>query len=147
VVKNPLVNLGDTRDGGLIPGLGRSPGGGHSNSPQYSCLENPKDRGAWQASVHGATKSQTQLKHLGMSCMHNRFMPNKITKFRLVRGVCVYGTNFLYTYRRKLLLLVKQIIIMSFFIRNFLVCFLSFQHYSFAFDTEQGDGEGSLHSL
>ena len=42
-----------------IPGLGRSPGGGHGNPLQYSCLENPMDRGAWQAAVHGVTKHQT----------------------------------------------------------------------------------------
>ena len=44
---------------GLIPGSGRSPGGGHGNPPQYSCLENPMDRGAWQATVHRVTKSGT----------------------------------------------------------------------------------------
>ena len=48
----------------LIPGLERSPGGGHGNPPQYSCLENPMDRGAWWATVHGVTKSWTQLKPL-----------------------------------------------------------------------------------
>ena len=47
---------------GLIPGLGRSSGGGHDNPLQYSCLENPKDRGAWQATVYRATKSRTRLK-------------------------------------------------------------------------------------
>ena len=52
VVKNLLANAGDTRDAGSIPGLGRSLGGGHSNPVQYSCLENPMDRGAWQATVH-----------------------------------------------------------------------------------------------
>ena len=46
VVKNPLDNAGDVRDSGSIPGLGRSPGGGHGNPLQYSCLENPQDRGA-----------------------------------------------------------------------------------------------------
>ena len=46
-----------------IPGSGRSPGGGHGNPLQYSCLENPMDRGAWQATVHGVTQSQTRLKH------------------------------------------------------------------------------------
>ena len=46
MVKNPPVNAGDIRDVGLIPGLGRSPGGGHGNPLQYSCLENPMDRGA-----------------------------------------------------------------------------------------------------
>ena len=46
---------------GSIPGLGRSPGGGHGNPLQYSCLENPMDRGAWWATVHGVAKCQTQL--------------------------------------------------------------------------------------
>ena len=49
MVKNPHANAGDIRDMGLIPGLGRSPGEEHDNQLQYSCLENPKDRGAWQA--------------------------------------------------------------------------------------------------
>ena len=49
------------RDLGSIPGLGRSPGGGHGKPLQYSCLENSMDRGAWYATVHGVTKSQTQL--------------------------------------------------------------------------------------
>ena len=57
VVKNLLTNAGEVRDAGLIPGLGRSPGGGLGNPFQYPCLENPMDRGAWQA-----TKSQKQLK-------------------------------------------------------------------------------------
>ena len=59
VVKNPLANAGDARDTGSIPGLGRFPGGGNGNPVQYSCLENPMDRGAWRATVHGVTKSQT----------------------------------------------------------------------------------------
>ena len=53
VVKNLPVSAGDVRDSGLIPGLGRSSGGGHGNPVQYSCLENPMDRGAWWVSVHG----------------------------------------------------------------------------------------------
>ena len=56
-IKNPPANVGDKRDTGLIPGLGRSPGGGHGNSLQCSCLENPMDRGAWQATVHRVAKS------------------------------------------------------------------------------------------
>ena len=58
-VKNLPVRAGDIRDAGLIPGLGRSAGGGHGNPLQYSCLENPMDRGAWWATVHTATKSWT----------------------------------------------------------------------------------------
>ena len=57
VVKNPPANAGDIGDTGSIPGSGRSPGGGHGNPLQCSCLENPMDRGAWWATVHGVTKS------------------------------------------------------------------------------------------
>ena len=53
VVKNLPTNAGDIRDAGLIPGLGRSPGGGNGNLLQYSCLGNPMDRGTWQATVSG----------------------------------------------------------------------------------------------
>ena len=63
VVKNPPVNVGDLRDRDSVPGVGRSPGGGHSNPLQYSCLESPMDR-AWWATAHGVTKSQTRLKQL-----------------------------------------------------------------------------------
>ena len=60
LVKNLCANSGDLKDAGLIPGLGASPGGGHGNPPQYSCLENPMHRGAWQATVCSIAKSQTQ---------------------------------------------------------------------------------------
>ena len=60
-VRNLPANAGDAGDVGSIPGSGRSPGGGHGNSLQYSCPENPMDRGAWQATAHGVTKSQTRL--------------------------------------------------------------------------------------
>ena len=56
--KESVCKAGDL---GLIPRLGRSPGGGHGNSLQYSCLEKPMGRGAWWATVHGVAKSQTQL--------------------------------------------------------------------------------------
>ena len=62
VGKNPPANAGDLGDAGLIPGLGRSPGGGHGNPCQYSCLENPTDRGVWWATVHRVEKSRTRLK-------------------------------------------------------------------------------------
>ena len=61
VLKNPPAKVGDTRDSSSIPGLGRSPGGGNGNPLQYSFLENPMDRGAWRATVHGVTKSGTWL--------------------------------------------------------------------------------------
>ena len=62
MVKNPLVNAGYARDMGLIPGLGRYPGEGNDNPLQYSCLENPTDRGACWATVHRVAKSWTRLK-------------------------------------------------------------------------------------
>ena len=61
VVKNPPANAGGIKDTGSIPGSGRSTGGGNGNPLQYSYLENPVDRGAWWATVHGVEKSQTQL--------------------------------------------------------------------------------------
>ena len=63
VVRNPPAMVGDTRDTGSTPGSGRSPRGGNGNPLQYSCLENPMDRGAWWATVHGATKSRTGRSH------------------------------------------------------------------------------------
>ena len=59
VVKNLPAYVGDVRDLGSIPGLRRSPGGGHGNSLQYSCLENPIDRGAWEAVVDRVAMSRT----------------------------------------------------------------------------------------
>ena len=58
MVKNPPAGA---RDAGLIPGLGRSSGEGNANPLQYSCLEKPMDRGAWQATLHGAARNWTQL--------------------------------------------------------------------------------------
>ena len=58
MVKKPTCNV---EDPGSIPGLGRSPGGGHGNPLQYPCLENSMDRGAWQATVHGIAKRWTRL--------------------------------------------------------------------------------------
>ena len=59
MVKNVPADAGNTRDSGSIPGSGISPGEGNGNPLQYSCLENPVDRGAWQATVLGVAKSQT----------------------------------------------------------------------------------------
>ena len=66
VVKNLPANAGDVRDTGSVPGAGRSPGGGHGNPLQYSCLENPMDGRAWWATVQGVMKSRTLLKQLSM---------------------------------------------------------------------------------
>ena len=59
MIKNPPANAGNARDTGSIPGLGRSPREGNGNPFQYSCLENPMDRGAWWAIIHGVTQSDT----------------------------------------------------------------------------------------
>ena len=64
MVKNLPASVGDSGDSGLLPGLGRYPGEGKGNPLQYPCLENLMDRGAWRATVHKVTKSQTQLKPL-----------------------------------------------------------------------------------
>ena len=60
--KNLPANAGDIRDVSSIPGSGRSPGTGNGNPLQYSCMENPMDRGAWWATVHGVSKNWTRLK-------------------------------------------------------------------------------------
>ena len=71
LVKNLPANAGDIRGSGSIPGSGRSPGEEHGNPLQYSCLENPMDRGAWWATVHGVTKSQTRPKWLNMQAFRD----------------------------------------------------------------------------
>ena len=67
VVKNPPANAGDIRDANSIPGKGRSPGRGHGNPLQYSCLKNSMDRGVWRATVHRVAHSQIQLKQISMA--------------------------------------------------------------------------------
>ena len=84
VVKNPPANAGDTGDLGLIPELGRSPGKGNGYPLQYPCLENPMDRGAWQATVHRVAKSQTRLKQLSMHA------PELAGRFFTVEPLCSY---------------------------------------------------------
>ena len=77
IVKNPPANAGDTKDTGLISGSGRSPGGGHVNPLQYSCLENLMDREAWWATAHRVTKSWKQLKQLSTHTgITSRFHPD-----------------------------------------------------------------------
>ena len=82
VVKNPRANAGDIRDTGSICGWRRSPGGGHGNPLQYSCVENPMDRGAWQATLHRVAKSWTGLKQLSM---HAGLATRKLIAFLEVR--------------------------------------------------------------
>ena len=85
VVKNLAASEEDVRDAGVIPGSGRSPGGGQGNPLQYSCLENPMNRGAWWATVHGVTQSRTQLKQLST---HARTMRTELpTSLSLVHSL------------------------------------------------------------
>ena len=70
MVKNPLATAGNIKDADLIPGSGRSPGGRHGNPLQYSCLENPMDRGAWRATVHGVATNRVWQSDL--ASMHAR---------------------------------------------------------------------------
>ena len=67
MVKNPPANAGDIRDMGSIPGSGKSPGGGHGNPLQYSCLENPIDSGAWQDTIYESKVYVTVEKLLNLS--------------------------------------------------------------------------------
>ena len=84
--KKSACNAGDTGDAGSIPGSGRFPGGNHGNLFQYSCLENPMNRGAQWATVHGLTKSQTQLS------MHAGRIIALKQVHALIPGTCEYTT-------------------------------------------------------
>ena len=83
MVKNLPADAGDTRDAGSIPGLGGSPGGGHGNPLQYSCLENPMDRGAWWATVHEVSESEvTECMHVhAHTCTHIHTHPCSVRAF------------------------------------------------------------------
>ena len=71
MVKNLPANAGEARDSGSVPGSGRFPGEGDGNPLQHSRLENPMDRGAWWATVHGVAKNQTRLKRLSTDACSN----------------------------------------------------------------------------
>ena len=73
MVKNLIANAGDVKRCGFVPWVGKIPGEGNGNPLQRSCLENPMDSGAWQATVHRVTKSQTQLTGLSMHTCENKF--------------------------------------------------------------------------
>ena len=89
MVKNLPVNAGDIRDVGLIPGLGRHPGGGHGNPLHPSCLENPLDRGAWRAAVDGVTKSWTHLSCLLYLSAHTHTHTHTHTVSGINTGISV----------------------------------------------------------
>ena len=84
VVKNPPVKAGDLGDAGLIPGLGRFRGGGPGSPLQYLCLENPMDRGAWRAKVHGVAESDMKERH------------STPTSFKSCKSLSVHHWNYDY---------------------------------------------------
>ena len=85
VLKNPPATAGVIRDLGLISGLGRSPGGGNDNPLQYSCLENPMDRGAWRAKVHEVTKSDTTEQLSTARSTAVSYLPKHTILFKYIR--------------------------------------------------------------
>ena len=89
--KESTCNAGDSEDTGSVPGWGRSPGEGNGNLLQYSCLENPIDRGTWLVTVHGVTKRQTWLNR---RCML-RYNWQELIKPRLVPGIIKNRTDWL----------------------------------------------------
>ena len=98
-VKESTCNAGDLGDMCLIPGSGRSPGGGHGNPLQYSCLVNSMVRGTWWATVHRVTKSRTQLKQLNMhACTYIYDSLKKLTEFLLVKFLISRHGNLNFTY-------------------------------------------------
>ena len=105
MVKNLPASAGDVRDTSLIPGLGRSLGGGHGNPLQYSCLENPMDRGAWRATVHSVAKSRTWLKLLSTHAQDICFQSNTSLRkstwsvVNLERRVVVKALLFSYAFK------------------------------------------------
>ena len=95
VVKNPIANVGDIRDEGLIPGLGRSPGGEHGNPLQYSCLKKPMEKGAWRATVHGVQGVRHNWS--GLACIHI-WVTHKLTLFphyRIYEYLFLKGKNLI----------------------------------------------------
>ena len=95
MVKNSSANAGDTGDTDLIPGMGRSPGVGNGYPLQYPCLENSMDRGAWQATVHGDTKSWTWLSM--QVCTHVIFRQSDIPLTRLCSSNPYFKKSFLFS--------------------------------------------------
>ena len=84
VVKNLPANARNVKDEGSIPGVGRSPGGGHSNPLQRSCMENSMDRGAWWATAHRVAKNQTRQKELNT---HTHFKLHSVLQYK--RRLCL----------------------------------------------------------
>ena len=99
VVKNPPANAGEIRDEGSTPGSGRSPGGGHGNSLQCLCLENPMGRGAWQTTVHWISKSWIRLKQLSTHAHRGPYLINAELYTLQTHGPTLCGHTLAITFR------------------------------------------------
>ena len=117
VIKIMPANVGDIRGVGSIPGLGRSPGEGNGKPLQYSCLENPKDRGAWWAMVHGVAKSHTwlsnsftftRLQSAGYLCYTVSHIPEKGPGVSSASHACSWMLEFLLIRAQLLILQIKE---------------------------------------
>ena len=97
-VKNPPANAGDIRDVSLIPGSGRSPGGGNGTPLQFYCLENPMDRGAWQATAHGVAQSRARLSDFTLINFYSSHIsisrPFKQTNKKLLAVIPNWSSSF-----------------------------------------------------
>ena len=91
VVKNPPTNAVDISNTGSIPGSERSPGERNGNPIQYSCLENPMDRGAWWATVHGVTKSQTWLRNLASKPASKEWGHHRFTAWKHINTMYIHS--------------------------------------------------------
>ena len=102
MVKSLPANAGDVRDTGSIPGSGRSPGGGHGNPLQYSCLKNPMNWGAWQAAVHKVAQSQTRLKWFHTRALYREDIYLKGIKWWILRtcNTVIFGDSYVASTRK-----------------------------------------------
>ena len=101
VVKNPLANVGDTRDMGSNPGWGRAPGVGNGNPLQYSCLENSTDRGTWWTIVHGIARNWTLLSMSTNEHERKCVNPNLLIHLTSLSPLCIHTKDrvcFLHLY-------------------------------------------------
>ena len=94
VIKNLFANAGDLRDVDSVPRSGRSLGGGHGYQLQYSCLQNPMDRGAWWITIHRVAKGQTQLKWFSTHA-HTHARAHTHTHTHLINILCILSVGII----------------------------------------------------
>ena len=131
MVKNPPANAGDTRDLGSITMLGRAPGGGNDSPFQYSCSENPMDRGAWWSTVHGITKEtdMTEHTHYYFILSYSKIMVHVPVLPGL--ALCHFVSDFIYTFRELFPLCMSFVFITKLGILTYSICNTYYFHRSF----------------